>query len=853
MKSYLLILFLVLSVFTNAQSWNALNYNPNQPDLELNPLKGFATLYGTNNIFPYSIQGTLFGLDQVMMGLDSFDWTAIDTFLLNNADKGLYSYIQVNIDPAKDSLSYLPSFLDSLVDVQFYDEGNGVAGYCPNYNDQDLIDAMLNFIAAFGAKYNADDRVFLVHLGLYGMWGEWHVNAIEASRPEFELTDVNKALIANAYSAAFPDNNLLGRYPENIPDPQTVGYSDGLFFGQSISPTNSFYFHNILKASNADQNWKLHPIGGELDPDLQDSIWKAWPNVVGQDVVACFDSIRPTWLFAHHNFSVLQSGTAEWDNAIRAQKLMGYTFHVSQSRFSAANGNPAVEVTIQNKGLAPMYANWDVELGLLNSSNQFQSLGSTKWNLNLIQPGSVDNYRSFVSDTTVLDDTYIVLLRVINPLESISSRAAPVRFANSNQDIDRTGWITLGQTTISGGSAGVIPTPVASLSVTPAVATVQTNNQLQLSALVLPDTATNKSLTWVSDHPMTASVDTNGLVTANTSYGTVIISAYTQDGNLVDTCVLTVEPMRVLLPAFIEAEDYIDMLGVKTQPCDEGGFNLSYIDPNDWMEYGVIVNTPTTFLVDFRTASLDTLSEISIVNENGDTLDKIVVPKTAWWQDFTTKTSNPVTLPAGAYNIRFVANVARFNLNWIEFRIDPTLPIELVDFKAITRKEHITLEWTTSFEENNEGFHLERSTNGENFSIISWIDGNDSFDGLRQYSFKDKNVEKNIDYYYRLIQQDTDGTYTYSEIRTAKLTGKTNSLIKVYPNPTTGLITIEGNNKPFSITPDNIKVLSVLGVRIIPTIINNNTIDLSNLPSGIYFIEIAINGEQESIRIIKKN
>ena len=92
----------MLAHISNAQAWEPLTYDSLKSGLELNPLKGFATLFNpdpTNN-FPSSIRGRLFGLDTVMLGPNTFDWHAIDNFLIEQSLLGKSSYIQVNIDPA---------------------------------------------------------------------------------------------------------------------------------------------------------------------------------------------------------------------------------------------------------------------------------------------------------------------------------------------------------------------------------------------------------------------------------------------------------------------------------------------------------------------------------------------------------------------------------------------------------------------------------------------------------------------------------------------------------------------------------------------------------------------------------
>ena len=69
---------------------------------------------------------------------------------------------------------------------------------------------------------------------------------------------------------------------------------------------------------------------------------------------------------------------------------------------------------------------------------------------------------------------------------------------------------------------------------------LQAGGTSQLIATVLPDSTTNKVVTWISSNPEIATVDTTGLVTAVAS-GTATITATTTDGsNLSASCAVTV-------------------------------------------------------------------------------------------------------------------------------------------------------------------------------------------------------------------------------------------------------------------------------------------------------------------------
>ena len=71
--------------------------------------------------------------------------------------------------------------------------------------------------------------------------------------------------------------------------------------------------------------------------------------------------------------------------------------------------------------------------------------------------------------------------------------------------------------------------------------------------------------------------------------------------------------------------------------------------------------------------------------------------------------------------------------------------------------------------------------------------------------------------------------------------------IKIYPNPTTGLLTIEG----LEMVEATLEITNNLGQVIFKDIITANQIDLSKLSEGLYFISIQYNEQRLVYRIIK--
>jgi hypothetical protein len=180
------------------------------------------------------------------------------------------------------------------------------------------------------------------------------------------------------------------------------------------------------------------------------------------------------------------------------------------------------------------------------------------------------------------------------------------------------------------------------------------------------------------------------------------------------------------------------------------------------------------------------------------------------------------------------------------------LPVTLTSFTAKpTTDNKIALAWVTSSESVNKGFSIERQEEGNGkFQSLGFI-ASKAVGGNSQttlaYSFKDATA-KNGTNMYRLVQEDLDGTKTYSEVRVVKLNGQSVSM--VFPNPSNGAVNI-------SRTADgkkmNIQVIDQSG-RIVSQVNNitdaNYRMNISQ--SGIYSIKMMYpeTGEQSIQRVV---
>ena len=114
----------------------------------------------------------------------------------------------------------------------------------------------------------------------------------------------------------------------------------------------------------------------------------------------------------------------------------------------------------------------------------------------------------------------------------------------------------------------------------------------------------------------------------------------------------------------------------------------------------------------------------------------------------------------------------------------PPVPVELTYFDVTPKEKQNLLTWETASELNNHFFEVQRSISGSDFTSIDIVYGNGTTQEISNYSFSDYDIgPQQISYFYRLMQVDFDGTYSYSPIVAAKRKITTNSQITVYPNP----------------------------------------------------------------------
>lgn len=161
---------------------------------------------------------------------------------------------------------------------------------------------------------------------------------------------------------------------------------------------------------------------------------------------------------------------------------------------------------------------------------------------------------------------------------------------------------------------------------------------------------------------------------------------------------------------------------------------------------------------------------------------------------------------------------------------DLALPVELSSFTGNYDNKAVNLTWKTDAEQDNAGFSIQRSENGEIWSPIGFV----SAAGIpEEYRFIDDNPTPGRNY-YRLEQRDLDGTKQLSSV--ISVTVSHSDHIKVFPNPAMEVVNLRFANHLEAV----VTVYNAAGQQELSTPVTGSqlAVDVASLSSGIYVLAI---------------
>ncbi|OQY77178.1 MAG: hypothetical protein B6D43_07580 [Ignavibacteriales bacterium UTCHB1] len=175
------------------------------------------------------------------------------------------------------------------------------------------------------------------------------------------------------------------------------------------------------------------------------------------------------------------------------------------------------------------------------------------------------------------------------------------------------------------------------------------------------------------------------------------------------------------------------------------------------------------------------------------------------------------------------------------------LPVDLIAFNSNVDRNNVKLTWTTSWEENNARFDIQRkvANTSSQWVTVGTVAGSGTVYEQRNYTFTDKNLVSGI-YEYRLLQFDYDGNMNadFNLSNTVEIGVPSEfALSQNYPNPFNPTTKID-----FQVPVEGLVKLNIVDItgREVATLVNESLtpgyysydFNASNLSSGVYFYRL---------------
>lgn len=158
------------------------------------------------------------------------------------------------------------------------------------------------------------------------------------------------------------------------------------------------------------------------------------------------------------------------------------------------------------------------------------------------------------------------------------------------------------------------------------------------------------------------------------------------------------------------------------------------------------------------------------------------------------------------------------------------------NMKVEKKADDVIINWEANNNDLVDHYEIERKQENGSFKTVGMI-MSDNTQKEMQFEFKDKNVPKDVNLYYRIKIQGTDNSVLYSDIKMIRSGSAQGNAIIMYPNPATDIVNLKLTN-----TTGNFvyRIYSSDGRMVMTGNVNssNPQINISQLKTGSYFVDI---------------
>jgi hypothetical protein len=352
-----------------------------------------------------------------------------------------------------------------------------------------------------------------------------------------------------------------------------------------------------------------------------------------------------------------------------------------------------------------------------------------------------------------------------------------------------------------------------------------------VSGILSQATATNASSTAGSQSQMYPQADGTMISYFDTACNLIVTVDDGAGGNVLGNTMseVTVEPTVQVYQGQPYVRRWFEITPTSNGPADV----TLYFTDADFADYNAASGSYDTIATNAGGA---TTTQICITQVSGGPLGTgtptVHGPLTATWNAADSRWE--VTFPVTGFS-EFYCHTCN--------PLGSALPVTLSKF-GVTKEGSVSLAaWITESERNNSHFNLQRSLDGNSFTTLGQVSTkavNGNSDVALNYDFTDESPEIGHNY-YRLEQVDQDGNLSYSKIVDV-VWGADGSIVSIYPNPATDKLNVDVSIS--KVAQLEVRLLDMSGRVIKSTLqqtvkgMNNVTLDLSDIATGVYGVQI---------------
>lgn len=203
---------------------------------------------------------------------------------------------------------------------------------------------------------------------------------------------------------------------------------------------------------------------------------------------------------------------------------------------------------------------------------------------------------------------------------------------------------------------------------------------------------------------------------------------------------------------------------------------------------------------------------------------------------------------------------SRFSLVFEPTGLAP-LPVVLTAFAAQRQGADGLLTWTTASEQHNAYFQVESSLNGSTFTALGRVGGAGTTTTAHAYQYLDADLARYAAprVYYRLRQVDTDGTSTYSPVRTLAVPQATALAVAVAASSgqsasglTLAITTSQPGPATWLLTDGLGRIVARQEILLSASATTHLPIELSGCAPGLYIVRVQQEQQHQTLKVVRQ-